>query len=220
MRQQLSRTEIVALLLQHGFVRDGEPQVHAEGWARRDERIYLKTGERFPLVIDPRHEIWLATLLSAPGVVGSPERYAHNSNFTGFDRRMHAGKTSIAYGLDFGFQSAAALEAFLGTLSGKPVALPSAEADIETATDLPERETERQAVIAARRGQGLFRELLDRRWGNCAVTACATRSTAARLAHSPVARVQQRRPAQSGQRPAAGGPSRRGLRPGVDQLRR
>lgn len=52
----------------------------------------------------------------------------------------------------------------------------TAEEDIETATDLPERETERQAVIAARRGQGLFRKLLDRRWGNCAVTACATRA--------------------------------------------
>ncbi|HWU67801.1 MAG TPA: HNH endonuclease [Stenotrophobium sp.] len=176
MKQQLSRAEIVALLFQHGFVRDDERQVHAEGWTRRDERIYLKTGDRFPLVIDPRHEIRLTALLSVPGVVGSSERYAHNSNFTGFDRRMHTGKMPITYGLDFGFQSAAALEAFLDTLSGKPVALPSAEEDVETATDLPTRETERQAVIAARRGQGLFRELLDRYWGMCAVTACTTRA--------------------------------------------
>ncbi len=175
MKQQLSRSEIVMLLIRHGFVRDSRPQVHAEAWTWHDERIYLKSGNRFPLVIDPKHEIRLCVLLSVPGVVGSPERYAHNSNFTGFDRRMHTGKTPIAYGLDFGFQSVAALDAFLEVVAGKAVVLPSAAVDIESATDLPERETERQAVIAARRGQGLFRELLDQRWGNCAVTACATR---------------------------------------------
>lgn len=53
---------------------------------------------------------------------------------------------------------------------------PTMEEDIAAATDLPERETERQTVIAARRGQGVFRARLDAHWGNCAVTACATRA--------------------------------------------
>jgi len=56
-----------------------------------------------------------------------------------------------------------------------PESVPTAEQDIEAATDLPERETERQAVIAARRGQGVFRARLDNDWESCAITACTTR---------------------------------------------
>ena len=49
----------------------------------------------------------------------------------------------------------------------------SPEEDIACARDLPDDETERQAVIAARRGQGQFRADLLRFWGVCAVTGCA-----------------------------------------------
>ena len=45
-----------------------------------------------------------------------------------------------------------------------------AERDIAEATDLPEQETERRAVIAARRGQGKFRRDLEAHWNSCAVT--------------------------------------------------
>lgn len=54
-------------------------------------------------------------------------------------------------------------------------AVSDAEQDIAEATDLPKQETERQAVIAARRGQGVFRALLDEHWGSCAVTGCTNR---------------------------------------------
>ncbi|NCT68325.1 MAG: HNH endonuclease [Rhodanobacteraceae bacterium] len=178
MTQELTRAEIAAVLARQGFARDTKPKVHAEGWTGPlGERIYLKTGNRFPLVIHPRHEARLPVLLSVPGVVGSPKRRAHNSNFTDFPKRMHTGNTPIAHGLDFGFLSAAAMEAFLGALSGKTrtVTPSGTEEDIEAAVDLPERETERQAVIAARRGQGIFRALLDDYWRACAVTACTTR---------------------------------------------
>lgn len=57
-----------------------------------------------------------------------------------------------------------------------PTPWPSPEQDIAEATSLPERETERQAVVAARRGQGVFRALLDAHWTTCAVTGCATRA--------------------------------------------
>ena len=173
----LSRNEIAAVLASRGFVRDGMPKVHAEGWTGSEgERVHLKTGNRFPLVIHPRHEARLPALLSVSGVLGNPDRHAHNSNFSGFPKRMHTGATPIAYGLDFGFGSVAAVEAFLESLLSKAVAPRNAEEDIAAAADLPERETERQAVIAARRGQGVFRALLDEHWGSCAVTACATRA--------------------------------------------
>ena len=176
MKRKLTRADIAAVLVACGFVRGVKPNAHAEGWTGRNgERIYLKTGNRFPMVIHPRHEVSLPVLLAVAGAVGSPRRYAHNSNFTGFLQRLHTGKTPIAYGLDFGFDSTAALQTFLGLLSGKFVTPPSAEEDIKAATDLPEQETERKAVIDARRGQGVFRARLDDYWESCAITACTTR---------------------------------------------
>lgn len=56
-----------------------------------------------------------------------------------------------------------------------PGSAPTAEQDIADAADLPVDATERQAVIAARRGQGVFRARLDDYWDSCAITACATR---------------------------------------------
>lgn len=176
MKQVLTRAEVTSVLKDHGLVRDAGPNAHAEGWTGcMGERIYLKAGNRFPLVIHPRHEARLPVLLMVPGVIGSPGRHAHNSNFTGFPKRLHTGKTPTAYGLDFGFDSATTLQTFLGLLSGKVAAPTSADEDIEAATDLPEQDTERQAVIAARRGQGVFRARLDEYWGSCAVTACTAR---------------------------------------------
>jgi hypothetical protein len=176
MKRELTRTEIAAVLVGRGYVRDAKANAHAEGWTGpTGERVYLKAGNRFPLVIHPRHEVRFPELSSVPGVDGSPGRHAHNSNFTGFPQRVHTGKTPIAYGLDFGFFSTTALQTFLGVLSGKPSTLPGADEDIEAATDLPEQETERKAVIAARRGQGVFRARLDDYWGGCAITACTTR---------------------------------------------
>lgn len=176
MKRELTRPDIASVLVACGFGRDTHPNTHAEGWmGRNGERIYLKAGNRAPLVIHPRHEARLPVMLSVPAVVGSPRRHYHNSNLTGFPERMHTGATPIAYGLDFGFDSTKALQTFLGLLSGKVVTPPSAEEDIKAATDLPEQETERKAVIAARRGQGVFRARLDEYWGSCAVTACAAR---------------------------------------------
>lgn len=57
-----------------------------------------------------------------------------------------------------------------------PGSAPTAEQDIAGAADLPVDVTERQAVIAARRGQGVFRARLDDYWDSCAVTGCATRA--------------------------------------------
>lgn len=119
----LSRSELAVVLAQNGFVRDSQSRRHAEGWTGpMGERVHLKMSERYPLVIEPRYESRLAQLLAVPGVIGSPERYAHNTNFADFPKRMHTGKTPIAYGLDFGFESEAALQKFLDRLLGEPLA--------------------------------------------------------------------------------------------------
>ena len=55
------------------------------------------------------------------------------------------------------------------------VHFPNAEEDILSARDLPDDETQRKAVIDARRGQGKFRDALDAWWAGCAVTGCLTR---------------------------------------------
>jgi hypothetical protein len=57
-----------------------------------------------------------------------------------------------------------------------PESVPTVEQDIAGAANLPVDATEREAVIAARRGQGVFRARLDEYWGACAVTACTARA--------------------------------------------
>lgn len=94
-------------------------QKHAEGWVRPDgEQVKLKKFNRYPLVIHPHHEDIFDGLTKIPGVVPSPERLSHNSNFVGFPKRQHTGRDPIAYGLDFGFDSTTALELFLDLLLG------------------------------------------------------------------------------------------------------
>jgi hypothetical protein len=113
----ISKDEIRAVLAQRGFEPDGLTQTHAESLRfLRCETIKLKKSERFPLVINPRHEGLWERLSAIPGARPSPDRISHNSNFVGFDRRLHTGEQSIAYGFDFGFDSASALEQFLDML--------------------------------------------------------------------------------------------------------
>lgn len=179
MTQEITRDEIAELLRRHGFIPDADLKAYAHGWTLNDsERIYLKVGNRLPLVLHPRHEDLRPVLLEIAGALSGSDHggYSHNSNFTGFPKRMHTGKEPIAYGLDFGFRTSAAVEDFLRVLTARALWLPDADEDIARATDLPANETERNAVIAARRGQGLFRARLDEKWKGCVVTGCTTRA--------------------------------------------
>lgn len=113
----LTRSEIRTLLEQRGFVRDGDAQAHAERWRLGTERVFLKTGDRLPLVIHPDHEPLLPKLLAVSGVSRDPtKQYTHNSNFSGFPKRKHTGQREEAFGLDFGFDSPTALNGFLDAL--------------------------------------------------------------------------------------------------------
>ena len=116
----ISRDEIRAVLVQRGFATDGLTQEHAESLALPGrETVKIKRFNSFPLVIHPRHEGAWNDLLAIQGVIASPEKRAHNSNFVGFDKRLHGGKSPIAYGFDFGFDSPAALDKFLDVLLGE-----------------------------------------------------------------------------------------------------
>jgi hypothetical protein len=137
----LTREEIRSLLEGHGFVklprastraRNREDKPHAEGWRLGSETVYLKEGNRLPLVIHPDREGELGALLAVAGVTReSKTGYVFNSNFAGFPKQKNLGQSETKYGLDFGFDSAAALHGFLAALgaistsrsSGSPIAV-------------------------------------------------------------------------------------------------
>ncbi len=118
MSPSISRREIAAVLKARGFDRVATKR-HAEHWVSSEgESINLKMGERFSMVVHPRHESRLSEFLAIDGVIRSPDGYAYNSNFVGFPKRMHTGEKPIDFGLDFGFGSASALGRFLDALAG------------------------------------------------------------------------------------------------------
>ena len=134
--------------------------------------IYVKQGERHPLVIDPVHEGQLVRLRSIAGVVSDVDPHYFNSNLGAFPFWRREEENRTRYGLDFGFTSSVALDQFLMALLGAQATVPSAEEDIARAQDLPDDPTEREAVVAARLGQGRYRRDLFARWGGCAITGC------------------------------------------------
>jgi len=102
--------------------------------------------------IQPNHMEFIrlaATTKSREPRAGTPHAHSHSAGL-------------IAYATEF-----------LRGIDGGAVDAWTADDDITRATDLPDDETERKAVIAARRGQGRFRDELLREWGGCAVTECS-----------------------------------------------
>lgn len=171
----LSRAQIVGVFTDEGYrCVDASLRTYAETWrqASTGEILNLKRNDAFPVVIHPNHEARISELLSIPGVLRGRRAWAHDSNFRGFPSRLNGGERPIAYGLDFGFESVSALSSFLAALSRAH----TPEEDIAAAIDLPGDASERDAVIAARRGQGIFRRRLDDAWGRCAVTGCVHRA--------------------------------------------
>ncbi|MFC5576764.1 hypothetical protein ACFPOA_01885 [Lysobacter niabensis] len=117
MSVELSREEILQVLQRRGFANvDRRPRQYAESWQRGGQLVNVKTHDSDPLVVHPRHEGHLAMLQSLSGVHAGQRPYCHNSQFTGFPKRFHTGRTKVHYGIDFGFASVAALDAFLDVL--------------------------------------------------------------------------------------------------------
>jgi len=172
MNKPISRLQVGQQLERHGFrlIATGtklERYLHVD----YPRFLYVKQGEKNPLVIDPAHEHHLSDLLAIAGVFSDADPRYLNSNLGAFPFWKKNGESRARYGLDFGFESPVALDQFLRVLLGLQ-SVPSAEDDIAFAEDLPDDPTEREAVVAARRGQGKYRRDLFARWGGCAITGC------------------------------------------------
>lgn len=191
----LSINEVAAVLTRNGFVHRPKPgkKVHQYEHPRLQEPVYIKQSQslnpriKTPLVLHPRHE-------SLDKGASMSDGYYFNSNLEGFPKRFNTGKTEEAYGLALGFSAPADLDSLLSQLLG--IAAPPSvydpacgtggmlselgmhlgEVDPSTAhflrEDVATTETECQALIKARIGQGVYRNSLVSYWGGCAVTGC------------------------------------------------
>ena len=114
MNSDLSYADVL-LVLQHRSFRnvDVRPRKCAQSWQHADELINIKKHDSNPLVIHPRHQDRIPELQKLPGVRIGERPFCHNSQFTGFPKRIHTGRYEVHYGIDFGFASADALNAFL-----------------------------------------------------------------------------------------------------------
>jgi putative restriction endonuclease len=189
----LSIDEVVTELQQRGFQcppQSGLKVLRFEH-PRLSEPLYVKQSQslsarvKTPLVLHPKFAAQLPALLAIAGVEQGDAGYYHNSNLRGFPKRIHTGATEVAYGLDLGFQHHAALAHVLeqltagaalrahntGTPIPVPVPVPVVHAAV-CAEDFASTDTERDALIKARIGQGDYRQALLAYWGGCAVTDC------------------------------------------------
>jgi hypothetical protein len=177
----LSFEEVQRALLRGGFQDSGGRKndkalrfVHS----KLDQPVFLKLSEAANpttnewLVIHPKYD---GRLPPIPGMMRSKLGITHSTGYVDFPKRKNQGKGETQYGIDLGFADQQVLGALLEFLSGGGAEklYPTIEEDIASAKDLPADATERDAVIAARRGQGRFRKSLEAIWSTCAVTGCS-----------------------------------------------
>ena len=186
----LSSEAVITGVIQAGFVRPGPPIQKLARFFHPTlrETLFVKLSDsenpqqRTPLVVHPRFEAQLGDWLQLTGVIGGNNRYYHNADMAGFPKRMHGGASAIQYGIDLGVRDAQALQALLSQLlrvaaqpvAADPVAPPAAPAVPAYSLDgIAHDETERDALIKARIGQGAYRDALLAYWQGCAVTGCS-----------------------------------------------
>lgn len=180
----LSTQEIMAALLRHGFSRPAQSGLKVVRLEHGDlpEPVFLKQSAAIharllaPLVLHPHYEAQLCAWPRIPGLVRGRAPYYHNSNLFGFPKRRNTGAQDISYGVDLGFEHHEALEALISQLLGKPRVSETEAAfaiSQEYLGDIALSDTERDALIKARIGQGEYRDQLLDYWGGCAVTGCS-----------------------------------------------
>lgn len=193
----LSIDDVVNALLQSGFQCPPQSGLKVKRFehSRLHEPIFVKQSQslnarvKAPLVLHPRFETQIPNLLAIAGVERGDACYYHNSNLRGFPKRINAGATEVAYGVDLGFQHHAALVQVLDQLTSEAKAwaeqdasprelrpvlatMPSGPLDDAALDAIAHTDTEREALIKARIGQGGYREALLAYWGGCAITDC------------------------------------------------
>jgi putative restriction endonuclease len=184
------------ILINSGFVREHEIEKTIRyGSGVTDQYVYInkESGNAYStIIIHPKYESERNSFLSIHGV-NSSQPILHKAGMGKFPKRMNGGKNPIPYGIPFGFDNSESCKKFISKLVGKsdvvfsdviddiknqkkslfsdmvyPDAIEDFENQKESLLDLSE--TERNAVIKSRIGQGLFRELLIQLWGGCAIT--------------------------------------------------
>ncbi len=123
-----------------------------------------------PLMVPPAVKAALEAC-RVPGII--VRALLHNSNLGGFPKRLNKGRTEIQYGFRVDVADVPALHALLDFIARglKPDDTSDLPPDVAA---LPE--TERQSVILARKGQGVFRDALDDKWNSaCALTGVGIR---------------------------------------------
>lgn len=155
-----------------GFLRDGSPHP-----------VYVKTPsgnttvdfvDKEPLVIHPRYMARREAISRISGLAPNWEKFFHNSNMRGFDKRHNGGQTAIEYGVALSVQDELALQKLVDGLNVDFSESKTYSEEIEEASsDLASvSTTTRKAIIDARVGQGQFRLDLIELWRECAVTGC------------------------------------------------
>ena len=185
MKMDLSVDEVVGALERAGFrlipltgnkvIRLTHPAYSETVYVKRGASQYITS----PLVLHPLHAPKLRELANIPGVELSSDPYYHNSNLRGFPRRVRNGATPINYGIAIGLRDTAAMTALLVSILGEELAVSAdrtvtpQEAPSIDLSEIAQTDTERDALIKARIGQGRYRDGLLAYWGGCSVTECS-----------------------------------------------
>lgn len=172
----MNSTEIELYLLSRGFSErkrsDSIDRPKTIEFSINSTFVYVKRDiNQFPLVAHPSISASYSEFCLIAGVQANKElNYYFNSNMNAFPAKLNRGIKPTKYGIDFGFENTNALDRFLNILSA--VGQKSAAQDLnEIFADVDLTETERLSLIAARIGQGKFRDNLMKEFNSkCQVT--------------------------------------------------
>lgn len=164
----LSREEIQDRLREKGYVRAHDSWAYADEYKVGIRYIYIASIKRkytFLVVDRPTYGILFQRKIS--GVLLDKE--IKNADFRKFEEKNATGSY---VGFYVNFETLPAFDKFLDVVSGQEAHENAISLDIEDINNSPRlTPTQKQALINARIGQGIFREGLIEHWGGkCAVT--------------------------------------------------
>jgi putative restriction endonuclease len=174
----LDQGEYQNILNNNGYVRTHQTKYATEfSQESSGELIYInRKSASSGLVIHPRHNHLMSRICAISEIQFCPgaNHYKHNSNFRNFPKRVND-KDPIGYGLEFIAETKTAATELLRLLTeSDEFTILDEIAEVEVTLGSVSN-TERDAIIKARVGQGPWRSKLDSFWGNCALTDCDIR---------------------------------------------
>lgn len=181
---------VTSELRKAGFIGGETPEGKANLFrhAALEHPVYVKTTSadaprmRAPLIVHPGYQDRAGSWLNIAGLEIETEALYHNSGLSEFPTLLNKGRKETQYGIALGFHHEGALKRFLAVLLQSP----SNETELETGTPqlssnvdqqsiedpVARNDTERDALVKVRLGQGGYRNALLSYWKGCAVTGC------------------------------------------------